>query len=179
MRDIIKTLLNEALQEPGKYASGKLSDKLYLNIACDNKYWCVDLTALEDPASRIRFTTEIQKGSVEIESIEVSPKVQRKGIGSLLFSGMLEIVDVMDSVLIEQGHLPIRVIYGELRPYDPPYDQYEKSIPFYMKQAELHNLSIQFYEEDEATFQKRDISFDEALSFIDHWKCGGFRYSFK
>lgn len=37
MRDIIKTLLNEALQEPGKYASGKLSDKLYLNIACDNK----------------------------------------------------------------------------------------------------------------------------------------------
>lgn len=91
---------------------------------------------------------------------------------------MLEIIDVMDSVLIEQGHLPIRVIYGELRPYDPPYDQYEKSIPFYMKQAELHNLSIQFYEEDEATFQKRDISFDEALSFIDHWKCGGFRYSF-
>lgn len=179
MKDMIKTILDKALQEPGKPASGELSDKLYLNFICDDKYWSVDLPARENPASRIEFSVEIQKGEVEIESIVVSPKVQRKGIGSLLFSGMLEIVEVMSNVLKEQGLPPIRVIYGELRPYDPPYDQYEKSIPFYMKQAKRHNLGIQFFEEDEDTLQNKDISFEEALDLIDAYKCGGFRFNLK
>ena len=179
MKDIIKTLLDKALREPNIAASDVLSDKLYLNITCNNDYWCVELPARENPASRIVFSVEIHKGAVEIESITVKPTIQRKGIGTLLFSGMLEILDVMNSVLIDQGHPSIKEIYGTLIPYDPPYDQYEKSIPFYIKQAELNNLSIQFYEEDKATFQKRDISFDEALGFIDTWKCGGFKYSFK
>ena len=171
--------MDQALRSPDGHASGNLSDELYLNISCDDKYWSADLPAIENTSSRIRFVAEIQIGEVEIESIEVSSKVQRKGIGSLLFAGMLEIVRVMNCELVEQGNPPIRLIYGELRPYDPPYDQYEKSIPFYMKQAALHNLDIQFYEEDNDTFQKRDISFEEALGFIDTFKCGGFQYSFK
>ena len=179
MRDRIKMLLDQALQKPGENASGELTDRLYLNILVGSKFWSVDLPARENPASRIEFAAEVHKGEVEIESLKVSPEVQRKGIGSLLFSGMLEIVEVMNDVLQEQGLPLISVIYGELRPYDPPYDQYEKSIPFYMKQAKLHNLDIQFYEENEATYQKREISFEEALEFIDTWKCGGFKYNLK
>lgn len=177
MRERIKKLLEQALQNLNEFASGEISEKLYLNFLCDDKYWGVDLAARGNPASRIKFTAEILKAEVEIESIEVSSAVQRKGIGTLLFSGMLEIVEVMNNELKTQGLPIISAVYGELRPYDPPYDQYEKSIPFYMKQAQIHNLGIQFHEDNEATFEKKEISFEEALGFIDAWKCGSFRYT--
>lgn len=179
MRDKIKSLLEQALQHQGKYASGELSDELYMNIVCDAKNWCVDMVACENSASRICFNAEIYKGKIELESIVVSKEFQRKGIGSLLFSGMLEIIEVMNGELIKWGYPENRVIEGELRPYDAPFDQYDKSIPFYMKQAENHNLDLQFFEEDKETFQRKDISYEEALGFIDTWRCGGFRYSMK
>ena len=49
-----------------------------MKFFCDEKYWGADLSVIGNPASCTTFSAEILKGEVEIESIKVSPFVQRK-----------------------------------------------------------------------------------------------------
>lgn len=160
------------MKHSGKWISDFLNDKLYVNFyRSDDEWGCVLVFDLK-PESRIEFSASLQTGEVTIESLRVSNDVQRKGVGSMLFSGMLKIIDVMNS----EFNFKVSFLYGSLKPYEAPFDEYEKSIPFYIRQGEKHGLPIQFYEQDGDTLEMHDISIEQAMKFVDTWKCGGFRY---
>lgn len=88
-------------------------------------------------------------GKILIDGIIVPEQMQRKGMGSRLFDILIQIITVLNSSeIFSTNYEKIDEIDGELQPYDPPFDQYEKSVPFYEKKSEQYGFEFILYETD-------------------------------
>lgn len=173
----VEDLLAKAVSSPTYWQGSSVSETLYLNFLYANEVLSADLAYEKNSNSRITFDINMNDARVELVALVVDKKCQNKGIGSILFAGMLSIIEIVNEYSVIQGCQKISTIFGELNPYEPPFDEYEKSIPFYIKQAKLHNIDISFYEEDENTFERIKIEKEEARGLIDTMSCGGFVYT--
>lgn len=93
---------------------------------------------------------QVKVGVIELAVIEVPEEMQGRKIGSQLFDILIRMIKIFnehEDVLID--HKKIGEIAGILYPYEPPLDQYEKSIPFYQSRCEKYGLEFLLYEEDD------------------------------
>lgn len=108
---------------------------------CGTIYKCNELN------SQLDFSY-INPGKIHIEQIRVNEEKQHQGTGSMFFELLLQIVKCLDSSDMLLENEKIRIIDGDLNPYEYPLDQYDKSIPFYRKMAEKYGLGFTLYERD-------------------------------
>ena len=173
----VEDLLAIAVSSLGYWQGSSVSETLYLNFLYADEVLSADLVYDKNSNCRITFDIKMNDARVELVGLVVDEKCQKRGIGSMLFAGMLRIIEIVNEYCLIQGYQKISTIFGELNPYEPPFDEYEKSIPFYIKQAKIHNIDISFYEEDEDTFERIKIDKEEAHGLIDTMSCGGFEYT--
>lgn len=111
-------------------------------------------------------------GTVMIEALEVAEKMQRRGIGTLLFNLMHDFVMNLNQHYKELGIDIITKITGELIKGEYPYDEFEKSVPFYAKQAVNLNMGFKLWEKDSYTILEKEVQPNEYSDFLDSGKNG-------
>lgn len=122
-----------------------------------------------DPECLIEFNTVSSEKLIDIEAIRVSENLQGKGIGNLLFGFLDASIEIINSL----GMNEICKIIGELSIFESPYDEFEKSIPFYKKQAKSRNWEIVFYKFDEINCQEIKMNEKQIELFMKNKKLNG------
>ena len=124
----------------------------------------------------MEFVTDFEKRRIELDAIRVDEKRQRTGIGTELFDVLSLSVEALNSIDNYLFVNKIDTITGELSPYEYPYDEYEKSVPFYIKQANLRSWKIRLYKLDEYR-NRKEINNEELGEFTKSYCEGAFEYT--
>lgn len=115
-----------------------------------------------------------EAGMIKIEGLKVQEEMQRKGIGSQLFDILIQIITVLNkSESFLKVYKKINEIEGDLSPYEFPYDQYDKSIPFYMKKSNEYGFEFLLYGKNDF-LESFLVEEEDYLKFIKEMPSGRF-----
>ncbi len=160
-KTIITELLKKTLNNYEKEFETVIFENYSYFASFYNNNFNVKVFLKQDVDCFIDFYTEFKNNIIMIDGIRVPDILQRKGIGTKLFEILKITIDIINSL----DYCKVNKIIGELSIFEYPYDQFEKSIPFYKKQARLNNWKIIFYKFDEA-YNEYEMNDIEVIKFM-------------
>lgn len=122
---------------------------------------------------------EERKGMAIIEGLEVEEKMQRRGIGTILFKLMYDFIIKLNQYYKENNIDTVTKISGYLSRAEFPYDEFHKSIPFYKKQADNLNVDFRVWEKPQFSEPEKEIKPSEFNNFINGNNEGRFEFLLK